>query len=184
MFTNRLVTPVISEGDDVIVSGTIVEPDLLDTFFMTIDWGDGQITNRQFAPGTPREIHLAHKYVEQDNYAIHLTWTDQSRQGNSGVLQTVVRNVAPVVESGGTASARVNSQFQRRVRFADPGLDGFVATVDYGDGSPVETVALGRAKSVLLKHKFGRSGAFRVTTIQVSDNDGGIGTDSFFVIVT
>ena len=183
MFANRTVTPEISEGDDVIVSGTIVEPDLLDAFFMTVDWGDGQVTQRRFAPGTPREIHLPHKYVDEGSYAIHLTWTDPSRQGNSGVLQTVVHNVAPTLEAGGTASVGMNALFRRQLRFADPGLDSFVATVDYGDGSAAETLALGHSKSLSLSHRFARRGSFRVT-ITISDNDGGFSTDSFFVIVT
>lgn len=183
MFTNRSVTPEINEGDDVIVGGTIVDADALDVFFMSVDWGDGQITQREFAPGTPREVNLAHKYVEQDNYTIHLTWTDPSRHGNSGVLQTVVRNVAPTLEAGATASLAMNTLFRRQLRFADPGLDAFIATVDYGDGSVAETLALGQSRNLSLSHRFTRRGSFRVT-ITVSDNDGGIGTDSFFVIVT
>ncbi|MBC7967916.1 MAG: autotransporter-associated beta strand repeat-containing protein [Fuerstia sp.] len=183
MFTNRLVTPEITEGNSVIVSGTIVEPDPRDVFFMNIDWGDGQTTHRRFAPGTPRDINLAHEYEEDGEYTIHLTWTDQSRQGNSGVLHTVVHNVAPTLEAGGTASVRMNSLFRRRLHIADPGRDSFVATVDYGDGTAPETLALGKSRNFSLNHRFTRRGAFQVS-IQVVDRDGGIGTDSFFVIVT
>ena len=183
MFTNRLVTPEINEGDSVIVSGTIVEPDPRDVFFMNIDWGDGQTTHRRFAPGAPRDINLAHKYTDEGNYTVHLTWTDQSRQGNSGVLQTVVHNVAPTLEAGGTASVRMNSLFRRRLHIADPGLDSFVATVNYGDGSAPETLALGKSQNFSLRHRFARKGTFQVS-IQVIDHDGGIGTNSFFVIVT
>ena len=182
MFTNRLITPEIIEGDSVVVSGTIVEPDPRDVFFMNIDWGDGQTTHRRFAPGTPRDITLAHRYVEDGAYTIHLTWTDQSRQGNSGVLQTVVHNVAPTLEAGGTATVRMNSLFRRRLHIADPGRDSFVATVDYGDGSAPETLSLGRSRNFSLRHRFTQRGSFHVS-IRVVDHDGGIGTDSFLVIV-
>ncbi len=182
MFANRLATSSIDEGDEVIVSGTIVEPDLLDTFFMTVDWGDGQLTQTQFEPGTPRDVVLTHKYLEQDNYTINLTWTDGSKHGNSGQLTTVVQNVGPTLQAGNTARVALNNRFSRRIQVTDPGLDALVTTVDYGDGSKPETLALGTSRNLQLSHRFTRRGVFRVT-IQVIDNDGGIGTDSFFVIV-
>ena len=183
MFANRRVTAEINEGDDVILSGTIVDPDALDQFFLSIDWGDGQTTQRAFGPGASRNVYLAHNYIEQDNYKIHLTWTDPSRQGNSGDLQTVVRNVDPTVQAGNTAFVDVNSVFQRRLQLVDPGADSFTVLVDYGDGSAMETLTPGRSKSLSLSHRFTRAGAYRVT-VQVLDDDGGIGTDSLFVIVT
>ena len=182
MFANRLVTPEINEGGSVIVSGTIVEPDPRDVFFMNIDWGDGRTTHRRFAPGTPRDISLAHKYVEQDNYTIHLTWTDASRTGNSAVLHTVVHNVAPTVNAGGAASIGVRSVFLRHVHFTDPGRDTFSATVDYGDGSALVLLRVGRSRSLALRHRYTRIGTYQVT-VRVSDNDGGIGTSHFLVNV-
>ena len=74
-------------------------------------------------------------------------------------------------------------RLQRDGFFIDEDSTSWTATVDYGDGSAQEVLALGQSKTLSLSHRFSRRGAFRVT-ILVTDNDGGIGTDSFFVIVT
>ena len=76
----------------------------------------------------------------------------------------------------------MNELFRRKVQLTHPGIDALVTTIDYGDGSGPEILTLGTSRSVPLSHRYTRRGAFRVT-IQFIDNDGGIGTDSFFVVV-
>jgi hypothetical protein len=71
---------------------------------------------------------------------------------------------------------------QRLVTFVDPGrLDLHTATIDWGDGSPVEPGAVmekNGAGSVSGIHHYGSGGTYLVK-VTVSDADGGVGSASF-----
>ncbi len=60
--------------------------------------------------------------------------------------------------------------------FIDPGADTWTATVDYGDGSGVQPLALNADKTFSLSHVYGVSGTYSIT-VTVNDGDGGVGTD-------
>jgi hypothetical protein len=67
--------------------------------------------------------------------------------------------------------------------FTDPGaLDTWTGLVDYGDGSPPQTLPLQPDKSFDLVHTYANSGAF-YATVTVMDDDGGSATDSVLVTV-
>lgn len=186
-FKNRSVTPSINENGEVTVSGTITEPDPLDTFFLDVNWGDGKAETFTFAPGTPRDIRVRHRY--RDNapasgaYTINLFWHDQHGLGNSGVLTTTVRNVAPVVSVGGSVARPSGRSLSRLGSFRDPGADLWTATVDYGDGTGVQTLRLDAKRRFLLNHRFTRPGNYKVV-VTVSDDDGGVGIGRIRVAIS
>ena len=75
--------------------------------------------------------------------------------------------------------------------FTDPGaLDTFEATIDWGDGSATELLAIQPAQDnngeiihgLLGSHVFLQQGEFNVV-VTVTDDDGGVGTDAFVVVV-
>ncbi len=75
--------------------------------------------------------------------------------------------------------------------FTDPGtLDTFEATIDWGDGSAVEPLSIEPVRDgngeiihgLLGRHAFLQPGAFNVV-VTVTDDDGGVGTDAFLVVV-
>jgi autotransporter-associated beta strand protein len=189
-FQNRAVTPVVPEGGVVTVTGTITEPDPLDTFILDVDWGDGKAETFQFGPGTPREVSVSHRYRDDtpsgtpaDPYSIHLAWRDQFGGGNTGVLTTTVQNVAPVVTVGGDATIKPKKNFAREGSFSDPGADTWTATVDYGDGSGVHPLNLDGNGHFHLGHKYTRPGRYHVEVV-VSDDDSGKGVAGFDVSVS
>ena len=59
--------------------------------------------------------------------------------------------------------------------FNDPDGDVWTATVDYGDGSGSQPLALNVDKSFVLSHTYADDGTYTVT-VTVNDEDGGIGT--------
>lgn len=86
-----------------------------------------------------------------------------------------VLNVPPTVTAVGDA---INEAGVARVTatFVDPGtLDTHSATINWGDGSPVQLVSVA-ALAVGVNHGYGDNGAYAVT-VTVTDDDGGSGAD-------
>ena len=97
--------------------------------------------------------------------------------------RSTVSNVAPSVLAGPDATIAVLATLSRPGSFSDPGtLDSWTATVDYGDGSPVQPLLLGLDHSFQLLHTYTSAGQFTLT-VTVSDDDGGAGSDTLTVTV-
>src|SRR5262249_39752120 len=151
-----------------------------DIFFLDVAWGDGTVEHFRFEPGTPRNISLSHRYLDDDptgtpsdHYPIHLVWHDQHGLGNSGDLVVTVNNVAPTVQAGGDDTVHLGSTFTRNGFFTDPGIrDTWTATVDYGDGTGVQPLDLNPAQRFHLQHRYAQPGVYRVI-VSVFDDDGG-----------
>jgi PKD repeat protein len=79
-------------------------------------------------------------------------------------------------------SLRLGAALRRTATFTDPGADIWTAQVDYGDGSAVETLQFDKSGQVPLEHLYRRAGVYRVT-VTVTDDDGGLDTESFAVNV-
>jgi fibronectin-binding autotransporter adhesin len=182
-FGHRTITPVLDEGGTATLSGTIVDPDPLDTFFLEINWGDGGATQTHtFRPGTPRDITLTHLYTDDAPggapYTVSLLWRDQNSGHNTDALTVQVNNVAPTVAAGGDETLGPSRWLTRGATFTDPGLDTWAGTVDYGDGSPVEQLDLHHGGRFQLHHRYAGDGRYLVH-VAVSDDDGGLGTAQF-----
>ncbi len=92
-------------------------------------------------------------------------------------------NVAATVFGGGDDEKHEGEFFLRGGLFTDPGNDTWTATVDYGDGTGVQSLALSADKMFTLNHAFADNGVYTVT-ITVVDDKGDIDTDSFQVTIT
>ena len=85
-----------------------------------------------------------------------------------------VTAVGDAIDEGGTATVSAT--------FTDPGtLDTHTASIDWGDGSPVEDVTTAQLESGVA-HPYGDNGAFDVT-VTVTDDDLGAGVDTVTVAV-
>ena len=65
--------------------------------------------------------------------------------------------------------------------FTDPGADAWTATVNYGDGSGTQSLALS-GKSFSLAHSYATAGTFTVT-VTVQDDDLGTGSRTGTAVV-
>jgi hypothetical protein len=70
----------------------------------------------------------------------------------------------------------------RAFTFFDPGADTYTATVDYGDGSGPQAVTPDKTGKWSLDRTYLRPGVYDVT-VTVTDDDGGVGVDTFTVSV-
>jgi autotransporter-associated beta strand protein len=184
-FQDRSVTGVITEGNIASVRGTIVEPDPQDSFTLLVSWGDRTpVQTFTFPPGSNgRQVTVLHRYADDGNYTVHLSWHDPEGAGNSADMAVAVSNVAPVVDVGPDAHLRRGGVLNRRGSFLDPGSDSWTATVDYGDGSGPQALRLGPDKQLHLRHRYRAAGTYAVT-VTVRDDDGGVGTAQLLVVVS
>ncbi len=94
----------------------------------------------------------------------------------------VPSNVAPTVSAGDDATVSEGAAFSGAGSFTDPDTDTWTATVDYGDGSGSQVLALGSDKSFDLNHTYADNGSYTVT-VTVNDGKGGESSDSSTVTV-
>jgi autotransporter-associated beta strand protein len=94
---DRAVTSPVVQGGVATLTGTIVEPDAGDGFFLDINWGDGTpVESFRFPPDAPRDVALTHPYsVSPGTYSIQLAWHDDQGEGNNATLDVTVIAAAP-----------------------------------------------------------------------------------------
>jgi len=93
-----------------------------------------------------------------------------------------VNNVAPSVDAGAGATINEGDMFSGSGSFSDPGADTWTATVNYGDGSGDQTLALNADKTFSLSHTYADNGVYTVS-VAVTDDDLGMGSDTAIVTV-
>jgi len=117
-----------------------------------------------------------------DEYGtVTVTVVDSSGASASVDFDWSILNVAPAVDAGDDAGIGEGGTFTGSGSFTDPGDDSWTATVDYGDGSGVQGLALS-GNSFDLSHVYVDNGVYTVTVV-VEDDDDGVGTDTLTVSV-
>jgi len=102
--------PTINQGETTIFSGSFVDPDVGDTFTVTIDWGDGS---------TPTELETAdltfnaatntysfsaeHEYLEDGSLPISVTVRDSFGSVSTASTTATVNNVLPTLTPSSTS---------------------------------------------------------------------------------
>ncbi|MDH3308011.1 MAG: PKD domain-containing protein, partial [Acidimicrobiia bacterium] len=186
-FAADVLTP-IDEGADTTVSVDFFNPggDLA----TSIDWGDGsplETVNFSIFP-----VVKTHSYPQDGVFDIVVCVDGVTSEGTIAVCDTqplTVNNVVPVVDAGIDRSLVVGGTLvQSRMSFFDPGADApWDATVDWGDGSPVDATSitvdqLTGILSMPVGHAYPALGLYTVE-VCVQDDDGE-GCDSFDVNVS
>ncbi|OFW59850.1 MAG: hypothetical protein A2133_07355 [Actinobacteria bacterium RBG_16_64_13] len=164
----------LSEGSALSLSGRFTDSSSV-SWTATVDYGDGSgvqplvlTANKTFA--------LDHVYADNGPYAVTVQVKDELGSIGTGTVCVTARNVAPEVNAGLDTTTTLSggmAWFSRAGSFTDPGADSWTATVDYGDGSGVHTLALNPDKTFSLSHVFAKKGTYRVT-VKVMDDDGGV----------
>ena len=169
----------------------------LDTHTVEVDWGDGSAIEQFDEVSSVPPLLLSHQYLDDDPtatladvYQVKVTVTDDD--GGESVVTTPVRvlNVPPLLSIADNPVVDEGALFDLTtdglVSFVDMGtLDTYTATVEWGDGTPTESVTatqtngLGTLDAI---HRYADNGVYTVKVV-LNDDDGGIDTRSFQVTV-
>jgi len=183
------VNPVVDAGPDKLINeggtftsaGSFSDPGSEDTWTATVDYGDGS-GPQPLALNPDKSFALSHGYADDGIYTVTVTVVDDD--GGVGIDSAIVtvNNVPPLVDVGPDDTIGEGDPFAGAGSFTDPGSDTWTATVDYGDGSGVQPLVLNSDKTFSLGHTYAGQGQFTVTVV-VTDDDGGVGSDSLVVTV-
>lgn len=203
--TVKNLAPTVDAGSDQTVDeGQMVSLDpatfndlgTFDTHTVTIDWGDGTaidigvVTEAPFGPpgstsGADGTVSGSHVYADDGIYTVEVTVTDDDGASTSDTLTITVLNVAPTVDAGSDQTVNEGDLVELDpATFNDLGtLDTHTATIDWGDGSPLEAGVVtevpfgspgstsGTDGTVDGSHVYADNGAYTVT-VTVFDDDG------------
>lgn len=164
-------------GESVDFEAVIFDPGSADTHTYVWGFGDGS------DPATTDDPSTTHAYAASGGFPVSVTVTDDDGGvGAAGFTLTVSGNQPPQVETGADAAVDEGAQFTRTATFTDGDSTSWEVTVDYGDGSAVETVHLDSPDDIPLDHVYPQDGAFDVT-VTVIDDGGAEGKATFTLTV-
>lgn len=182
IITNVSVTPdTIEENNEVSLAATFWDPGTTDTFTCTITWGDGSADTVLNLPAGSTSCEATHTYTDddpsgtsEDDYHPLVTVTDNSGNYSESSATVTVQNVAPVISD---------------VSLNDT-LSIIEVTVSATDQSPDDTLSywfdcdndgtyeIGPQVSNTAACDFTGVGGVLTIGVQVTDDDGGVATDS------
>ena len=133
--------------------------------------------------GTVRSITplLDAVFTDDGQYAVQLIVSDLYGWADTTTRTVTIANVAPTLGSIAGATIIRGESYGASGAFTDPGADSWSATVNYGDGSGTQPLALS-GTSFTLSHAYATAGTFTVT-VTVTDDDGGTSVGTATVVV-
>ena len=179
--------PTVRENGVATLDGTISDPGTSAAYTVTVDWGDGTVTDAA-VNSAERTFTASHRYLDDDptgtpadRYTVRLTVRDDGGGSNTRGTTVRVLNDAPRDVTFGVTSASQTRLPGQVVDFAglfeDAGTaDTHTAVVDWGDGTAeaLDLTQFSGGGRITGSHAFTRSGRF-VVTATVTDDDGGVG---------
>lgn len=145
---------------------------------ITYAWNFGDAAS---ASNTATGANPTHTYMRAGTYTVTLTVTDAAGLATTATTVAVIPNIVPAIASFAGATLLQGESYAAAGSFGDADPDQWTATVNYGDGSGAQALALS-GKSFALAHRYMAAGT-HVVTVAVSDDDNGTGTRTAGVTV-
>jgi hypothetical protein len=169
----------------VVASATFTDPDSDgETYTCSVDYGDGTVVDGVVSGMTC--VGPEHHYARTGSYAPVVTVTDSHGLSGSATSGVSYLNRAPWVGGGLVGAFIVGSPVHDVAAIVDPGSESgfetYTCTVDYGDGSPLETGTYvptwpddGIPRCVGPDHVYAAAGSYSIVTT-VTDSGGETGS--------
>jgi hypothetical protein len=154
-------------------------PEDVSTYKVMIDWGDGTAPTAgtvSAGQGGVFQVTGGHTYAEEGHFTVKVTVQDDATTATATGTAAVAD--VPLTGSPGILKVMEGASFSTTValfRDADPGaaVTDYHATVNWGDGSPVDSKAVisalaGQGYLVTGKHRYAWAGSYQIT-VQVQD---------------
>lgn len=175
----------LNEEDSFSRTGSFSDPDSV-SWTATVDYGDGSGL-QPLALNADRTFNLSHVYADDGTFTVGVCITDDGGAIGCASFQVVVLNVPPTVDAGPDQTVDEGTVVSLApATFTDPGtLDTHTATIDWGDGSPVEAGAVSEGDgsgTVSGSHIYADDGVYSVI-VTACDDDDGCDEDSLTVTV-
>jgi PKD repeat protein len=136
------------------------------------DFGDGT---------TAAGAEVLHTYAQDGAYTVTLVVTDDHGLSDTVSTTATVVNVAPMVAAFAGATLLPGETYLAAGSFTDPGADAWSATVDYGDGSGENALALA-GTTFMLSHVYEQAGTFTVKVSIADDHVTSTGSQTVTVL--
>jgi hypothetical protein len=168
----------LSEGDTLPLTNlaSFTDAGTLDTHRSQIVWGDGD-SDPVVDPDTS-PVSGTHTYLISGSHTLTVNvWDDDGGQGSVDI-PVVIANVAPTVTPGSPTLTEGDGATPVALATAtDPGAETLTATMDWGDGSTLDTgVIVNGSSQVTGSHAYADDGAY-AGRICVTDDSGEVCED-------
>ncbi len=125
--------------------------------------------------GSSDQQHPTFAFPDDGDYTVTLTVTDDDGSTDTIAQTVTIANAPPAVDAGPDQSVMQGDEVAFSGSFTDPGQDTHTIEWDFGDGGTGEG-------TLTPSHVFDQPGIYTVTLV-VTDDDGGVGTDTLEVEV-
>jgi hypothetical protein len=179
----------INEGDTFTLTGGFSDPGVLDSHTVVIDWGDGSATTILNVESGRLTFSAAHRYLDNPpggSAPVGVTVTDKDGAAAAAGTAVVVANAPPAVTLDPVADIAEGGTAILNGAITDAGTsDTETLSVDWGDGTGPEILALGLARQFSLSHQYlnDAPGNGYFINVNSTDKDGGVGSASGSAVV-
>jgi hypothetical protein len=171
-FVNRSFPQTALEGATVTLRGTITEPDTGDTFFLDIDWGDGQTETIEVPPGSSLDLAIDHRYLDHGRFKVKLLWRDQHGGSNDAEYVIRVRNVPPRLQNLNVTTPVAPGQVLTLTGSVADWIEGDDISIKVNWGNGATTIVIPNADGTFsIPYQYRKRGRYQITLTVKDERD-------------